>query len=208
MERDPHESNPESPELYVGPHADELEDLDGDTKPAWPKVIGIISIVWGSLGLVCNGAGIGWQLMAGSFVGNMPGGAPPALTNPSPLGLGLGAMSIIWSIVLIVAGAMTVGRKPVGRTAHLVWAAGAVALTVLGIFLQLKVQGQIDQWCIDNPDAEFAKQQAMSGPIGKYMGIGCIVFFGFGWPLFSFIWFGLVKRKPSDITQGVTDIVA
>lgn len=207
MERDPHDHNPESPELYVGPHADELEDLDGEPRPAWPKVIGIISIVLGALGVVCNGLGIGWQLLAGSLMGNIPGGAPPAMTNPNPLAIGVGAFGALWSIVLITAGAFTVGRKPAGRATHLVWAAVAIVLAAVGMYMQLEIQGQIEQWCIDNPGSDFAKQQAAGGPVGKYVGLFCGVVLGFAWQIFVLVWFGLVKNKPSDITQGADLVV-
>ncbi len=208
MERDPHETNPESPELYVGPGADELDDLDGGERPSWPKVIGVISIVWGAIGVVCGGAGIGWQLMAGSIMGNIPGGAPPAITNPNPMALGVGALGLLWSIVLIVAGSMTVARKPAGRSAHLLWAAIAIVLSIIGMYMQVTVQAEIAQWCVDNPSSDFAKQQAAGGAFGKYIGYACGGTLGFGWPIFILAWFGLVKRKPSDISQGVTELVA
>lgn len=208
MEREPHEHEPQSPDLYVGPGADQLDDLDGGDRPSWPKVIGIISIVWGAIGIVCGGAGIGWQLMAGSIMGNIPGGAPPAMTNPNPLALGVGAIGVLWSIVLIVAGAMTVGRKPAGRSCHLLWAAIAVVLSIIGMYFQVSMQAEISQWCIDNPDSDFAKQQAMGGNVGKLLGYACGGVLGFGWPIFILAWFGLVKRKPTDISTGAAELVA
>ncbi len=208
MERHPHDASPESPELYVGPHADELDDLDGDVKPAWPKVIGIISIALGSLGIVCGGVGIASPFLMAGFLGQLDGGAPPALTSPNPLVIGFQGFSLIWTIVLITAGALTVGRKPAGRGTHLIWAVGGIILAAIGIYFQIQQQASIAEWVRQNPDAQFSKGGGGGGGIGASIGLACGVIFGFGYPIFIAVWFGLVKRKPSDITQGVTETVA
>lgn len=196
--------NDQTPPLYVSPEAAAIAgEMDDAPRPAWPKVIGIISIVFGSLGVICGGLGIGWQLMMPGFLGQMPGGAPPTLLNPNPINLGFGAVSTLWTIILIVAGALTVGRKPSGRTAHLAWALVAMIFGAVGIYMQMKMNAEIATWVADNPDADFSKQPQM--PI---IGYACAGFFGFGWPLFTLVWFGLVKRKASDLTEGVTEQVA
>lgn len=201
--------NDQTPPLYVSPEAEAIAgEIDGPPLPKWPKVIGIISIVFGSLGIICGGLGIGWQLLAPGMMAQMPGGAPPALMNPSPIQLGVGAVSTLWAIVLIIAGAMTVARKPGGRPAHLAWAAVALIFGAFGIYMQVKMNADIAAWCADNPDAQFAQQQRMGGGIGPMIGYACGGFFGFGWPLFTLVWFGLIKKKASDLTEGVSEQVA
>lgn len=193
----------QTPPLYVSPEAAAIAgEMDGPAPPRWPKVIGIISIVFGSLGVICGGVGIGWQLLMPGFLSQMPGGAPPTLMSPSPINLGVGAVSTLWTIILVVAGAMTVARKPGGRTAHLVWAFMAVVFGVVGLYMQVKMNAEIATWIADNPDSEFAKQPQM--PIIGYL---CGGFF-LGWPLFTLVWFGLIKKKGSDLTEGVTEQVA
>ncbi len=197
-------SDPNTPPLYVSPEAEAIAgEMDGLPRPAWPKVIGIISIVFGSIGVICGGVGIGWQLLAPGFMSQMAGGAPPALMSPSPVQLGVGAVSTLWTIVLIVAGAMTLARKPAGRTAHLAWAGVAMIFGAIGIYMQVKMNADIATWVADNPDSDFAKQPQM--PIIGYI---CGGFFGFAWPLFTIVWFGLIKKKASDLTEGVAEQVA
>lgn len=192
--------------LYVSPEAEAIAaEMDGDKPPAWPKVIGIISIVFGSLGIICGGLGIGWQLLAGTIMANVPGGAPPALTNPDPINLAVGGLGIVWAIVQIVAGSMTAARKPSGRMAHLVWAGVALVLGAVGIYLQVKMNASVAQWCIDNPDSEIAKNQS---PVGAIMGYACGGFFGIAYPLFTLVWFGLIKRNAASIAEGVTETAA
>lgn len=194
----------QTPPLYVSPEAAAIAgEMDGPAPPRWPKVIGIISIVFGSLGVICGGVGIGWQLLAPGMMGQMAGGAPPAIMNPSPINLGYGAVSTLFTFVLIVAGALTVARKPSGRTAHLAWAVVAMIFGAVGIYMQVKMNAEIATWVADNPDADFSKQPQM--PI---IGYACAGFFGFGWPLFTLVWFGLIKKKGSDLTEGVTEQVA
>lgn len=206
MERNPQES--QAPELYVGPGADELDDLDAPEPPTWPKAIGIISIVWGAIGLVCGGVGVASPFIMSGFVGNMPGGAPPALTTPNPALIGVQAVSLVWTVVLIVAGALTLARKPAGRTTHLIWVVGALVLAGVITYLNMQQQAAIQEWIRQNPDAAFSKQSDTGGGMGTIFGWVCGLTLGFAWPLFILIWFGLVKRKPSDITQGVTELVA
>ncbi len=201
--------NDQNPPLYVSPEAEAIAgEFDAPAPPKWPKVIGIISIVLGSLGVICGGLGIGWQLLAPGMMSQMAGGGPPAIMNPSAVQLGVGAVSILWTILLIVAGAMTVARKPGGRTAHLAWAAVAMIFGAVGIYMQVKMNADVATWCADNPDSDFAKQQQMGGAIGPMIGYACGGFFGFGWPLFILTWFLGVKRTGAALREGVSDQVA
>lgn len=189
-------------------HADFLDD-DIRPMPKWPKVIGVISIVWGSLGLVCNGFGIVSPLIFGpmmkSAAEQMKGGMPPAVTDPNPVMLGLYGVGMVWSILLIVAGAMTVARKPAGRPVHLFWAATNAVMAVGGIFLSLRMQNSIAEWVRDNPTSDFAQSySATSGMIG--LGVGVVL--GLAWPLFILVWFLTVKRRNADLAEGVEESVA
>src|SRR3954471_18440045 len=81
--------------------------------PAWPKVIGIISIVWASLGLACGMCGFGWILYLPTFSKQMEaqmGPMPPAMT-PSAAQMALMVVGILWAFVLLSAGIATIGRK-------------------------------------------------------------------------------------------------
>ena len=74
--------------------------------PAWPKVVGIISIVWASLGLLCGVCGTGWLLYMPTFAKSMEaqmGPMPPAM-SPSPAQLALMVLGVFGLVlVLLVA---------------------------------------------------------------------------------------------------------
>ncbi len=119
----------------------DIENMDGippamSELPGWPKVIGTISIVWASLGLLCGGCGMIFLVAMPTFMkgaveklGPMP---PPML--PSPEQMVLGGIGFLWAIVLLVAGITTVTRRPIGRPLHLIHGAVAIILGVLAIF--------------------------------------------------------------------------
>ncbi len=190
-------------DVFVAPpDADGFDSVDLEPPPAWPKVVGIISIVMGALNECCGVLSGGMALAAPAMLRNaeqsgaMEGGFPPIVMNPPALNMALLAIGLGWAIVLIVAGVMTVSRKAQGRKLHLIWAAGAVVLTIASIYIQLQVQAEIAQWIQDNPDATFSQQQSQGGPIGMFIGIAIAVLLGFAWPAFCLLWFGVAKKRP------------
>ena len=112
--------NREAPPIDFG---DELALVEA---PSWPKVVGWISISWGALMIFCAGCGT-----AMSFVG--PSLMPPEMakdmppTSAGPGQIALAAVGILVDILLICGGAMTIGRKPPGRTLHLLYGVAALS---------------------------------------------------------------------------------
>ncbi len=169
--------------------------------PAWPKVIGIISIVWGGLGLLCGGCGLLSPALTGMAMQGSGQELPPAMLPQGPQMVVI-ALSMLVAVVLIVAGATTVGRKPLGRTLHLVYALLSIPLTAISLWLSMKQQADLAQWASENPDNMFAQQMSNPGQkIGQMMGLVFGAAMGFGYPVFCLIWFGLVK-KASDMGSG------
>lgn len=195
--------------LYVAGNAGEIAaEPDFAPRPSWPKVIGIISIVFGALGMLCGIAGVGMTMFGASMMGGQTGDFPPVYANPPVLALVVAGIGTLWAIVLIVAGSMTAARKPVGRPLHLLYAVVAIVLGAVSMYNQVQIQAQVDQWVKDNPDKQFAKQQKQGGGFGQAVGYACGGFFGFGWPLFTLVWFGAVKRRGADIAEGAEQPVA
>lgn len=213
-----HEENPyqqprRDDDVFVAPPTDRGEFVDDFIEPAkWPKVYGIISIVWGALGLLCGGLGAAWAgigpRFAQSGAAQLKGGMPPALLTVNTGLLVLTIISTVWTILLITAGSMCVARKPATRVTHLVWAAGAIVLTAIGTKMNLDLQAEIAQWVRDNPDADFSKQQAAAGSLGNMVGLVVGLFFGLAWPIITLVWFGLVKTKADELTAGVEESAA
>lgn len=184
-----------------------LQD-DFDTQPGWPKPVGIISIVWGSLGLLCGGCGlVGLSMMSTITKGAEDQmGAMPDIMKPTGLQMLAMGAGFIPTILLIVAGIMTVKRNYTGRILHLAYVGLAIVIGGIGIAMQIQQQMALSAWAAENPDNMWAKQQQQGGAFA-YIGIAFGVLLSFAWPLFCAIWFGFVKRKPEDFGHVRTDYI-
>ncbi len=184
-----------------------MDDLEA---PIWPKPIGVISIVWGTVNIGCMGCGVAGLLMP-MFMGSsmqqaFPDGMPPTLMNPPItiwvnylLGLGL-------ALVLIGSGIVLLLRKPIARPMHLAYAAVGLVLTVFGLYSGWQMQSEINAWCQQHPDTAWAKQSGASGAF-QWIGLAIGIVLGLGWPIFLLVWFGLVKRDSQEIARGVETLV-
>lgn len=185
----------------MGEH-DAREGFEADgwrEPPRWPKVVGIISIVWGAIGLVCNGIGLVGGLLTPTLMqsaaSQMEGGVPPQYQQVNPLMVGVSVLGAIMAVVLIVAGILTVNRKPAGRMAHLVVALVSLLVLIAYIPVQWSMNEGIAQWVRENPDAQFS-QTYSPGPAIIGMAFGVVI--GAAWPVFSLIWFGALKKRPEQ----------
>ncbi len=172
------------------------------TPPVWPKVIGIISIVFASLGLVCGGCG----LIVTPFMGQLMGSAAeghelPPIYQPNIGNMAYAALGLLSALLLLIAGALTISRKPVGRMLHLVYAIVGIPLTIGGLYIQWKLQRETAAWAAQaDPANPFAQQfNSPQAGFGNMIGMAFGAVFGLSYPLFLLVWFGLVKRKASDM---------
>jgi hypothetical protein len=180
---------------------DDLFDDEPDL-PGWTKPVGIISIVLGSLGVLC-GAAIplqGW--MNSKFLGGLEGGAPDVLLNPPAINYVVGVVGLIGAILLLVAGIMCLLRNYKSRWLFLAYAVIGVISTLWSMKLQLDMQEDIRTWMEANPDAQFTQMQQQSGATGALFGLACTGVIGLPWPAFCLFWFGFVKTRPEDFTGG------
>ncbi len=165
--------------------------------PAWPKVIGIISIVWGSIGLVCGGCGIASPFFMGVMLQGQ-GELPPSL-SPTLTQMALMAFGLLLAILLIVAGVTTMNRKPAGFIMHIGYAVVSIPVTLLGLYFSWKQQAELAQWAVENPDNMIAKSMSAPGQsIGQVVGLVFVGTLGLAYPIFILVWFGLIK-KPRDM---------
>lgn len=178
-----------------------------DEPKTWPKVVGIISIAWAGLGLVCGTCGLFSPVLMKNF---MPpemtqGPMPPSMTPGIEMYV-LTAVSMALSGFLLASGIMLVGRKRPARAMHLFWAVVACLMTVVMLFIQWRVLEQNKVWIQQNPDSFWAKQGGQNR-VGELIGLAVGAVMGFAWPLFCLFWFGLVKRDPAEIDAGVEETV-
>lgn len=160
--------------------------------PGWPKVVGIISICWGALGLVCGGCGaLSLFLMPQLLAGQGDVGELPPTMKPGPALMGLMVVSFGVSVLLIVAGWLCVLRRTVARPLHLVYAVTGLVSSVAMTVVQWRGMVEMERWVRENPESMFAKGYSPAGQLGGLL-FGVVM--GVAWPLFCLVWFGVVKR--------------
>lgn len=171
-----------------------------DDPPAWPKVIGIISIVLGSLGLLCNGCG-GAMLVATPYLlqmGEEQFGPAPDVLKPPMAQIALLPIALIMSILLLVAGISLVRRKAAARLMHLVYAVVTLINTGIGAVIGMGTLQKLAAWKAANASDQWAGQINMGQ---QYFTFAFAIALGLAYPAFLLIWFGLVKKKASDMGQ-------
>lgn len=184
-----------------------------DTRPGWPKVVGILSLVFGILGVTCGVAGVAMMpLMSGFMEGAMSANAgdtppPPLMPEVTAVGYVSYGFGVLVNVLLIAAGAALLGRKPAGRTLHLAYGLLGVLAAFAGIFVQWQMQNEqaarMEAWLAEYGSTEFGQQmqaqQAMSG-VSNMIGLAIGMVIALAWPLFCMIWFGVVKTRPEQMT--------
>lgn len=180
----------------------------GAEPPAWPKVIGIISIVLAALGLVCGGCGIVQNFAAvaqGGAQVQTPSGQMLQLPPPPMLANIIMVVGWLWGILLLIAGIQTLRRAFSGRMLHLVYAGVSILISIVNILVTWSyIQATIQALSADPQMAQ------MSGFItGAMYGSVCVgLVFGMGYPVFLLIWFGLIKKRPEDMGPPPQELVA
>jgi MFS family permease len=171
--------------------ADTHNHDDWSEPPKWPKVVGIITTILASLGLVCGGLG------AASTAGQVAsqGGSYYMIT------LAMQVVGLVVAIIGIFAGVTTILRKKQGRMLHLVWASATLVLFVVSMAMlpeaMKQANAQISQGVASGEIPPEAEETART--IGLVM---MIVFVSIGavlsglWPLFCIVWFGAKKKRP------------
>lgn len=166
--------------------------------PRWPSVVGTISIVWASLNLACGGCGLLSPVLMGSFVASAEArmGPMPEVMKPGVAQLAMGVVTLLWAIMLLVAGIMLTLRRPAARPLHLVYAIGSIVISVAGTVATILVQQQVSEWVAANPDNAWA---ANHNPSMMWVSLGVGIVLGLAWPAFCLIWFGFVKKTAASI---------
>ncbi|MEQ8770945.1 MAG: hypothetical protein RIB60_10615 [Phycisphaerales bacterium] len=172
--------------------------------PKWPKVVGILSITFGSIAIFCGAIGMAMLPLQASFVeGALNGDPPPPTMVAGPIDFAIGGYGVLTNILLIVAGVMCVSYKPATRAAHLLYAPLSILGSIAGTWYNWSKQAKVEQWLQDYPDSDMAQalaqQQASAGVVNLVVLVVFVVLF-MSWPTFCLVWFGISKTKPSDIT--------
>lgn len=179
---------------------------DQFAEPAmWPKTVGIISTVWGTLGLGCLGC-LG-AVMTVSMVfpqgleQGYPDGHPPVLVAPALTTWVSMGMSLVNAAVLIAAGILLIMRKPIAHPVHLLYGVLGILFGAFGVWANVQHQQAITDWVNQNPGTKFASEQQAQGPINTAIMVAFMLL-GFAWPVFCVVWFGAIKRDSAEISRG------
>jgi hypothetical protein len=186
---------------------DQWESIEMINRPRWPKVIGILSIIWGGIGTVCGGLGMLVLPFSSQLSGMaLQNGEPTPYGNvPTATDYTIGAIGFGLAVLLVFAGISCVSYRPVTRMMHLLY--GLLSIPIV-VWSYLNQQHKLElnmQWAKEFPDNPIAQSYNGGGggaAIGQVIGLVVLIVLGFGVPLFYLIWFGLIKTKPEQITGG------
>lgn len=167
--------------------------------PGWPKVVGIISIVWASLGMLCNTCGVLGQAMQGAVVNMVPPEQQEQMkaqmqAGQSPLVILSYVIGVVASILLLVAGIQTLRRNASGRMLHLAWAVISLLLAIFGGIVGWQQMNTNLAHTLQN-DPNAAQAQGAATGIA-YVMFGCIMVLTLIWPVFCVVWFGMKGKRP------------
>lgn len=164
---------------------------------SWPTVIGVLSIIFGALGVLGNACSIVTTLFLGSFAGMVPEEdaaeleAQLAQGVPYPgLTAGVAAGEFVISILLLVGGILLLMRKRQGVPLLKAFAWLDLLMNTLGVVLSyFTMQAQM-QAAQNDPNM----QQMLPGPAAMMQGMGSVMLvlgwlFSAVWPVFLIVWF-------------------
>jgi hypothetical protein len=146
----------------------------------WPTAIGIISIIWGGLGLICSPIGLLTQQAdpnQQAFLSEMPDWFEPLATAEY-------LVTMVLRAVLLIGGIQLLRRRPSGLGLHIAYAWLTIATAVVGGAVTFYGLAQVD---LPDPVRIGAK-------IGGLVGILIAV----AYPIFCLIWFAR-RRIREDI---------
>ena len=164
----------------------EMQGAGQAPRTKWPLIIGIISIAFASLAIICSPASLAMQKLnpqSGEVFKGMPVWFDAYMTASCVVG-------VLMGIVLLAAGIMLVLRKPAARPLYLGYACPVVTCLIGIVVSVLAFSGA-----------------GMEGPAkaGMYVGFACSVPLGLAYPIFLLIWFlrGSIAREVAGWRGGV-----
>lgn len=181
------------------------------SKPSvWPKVVGIIFIVFGALGIMQGCFGAISMLMFGAFSKMMPqdqANMMNSITSLQPWIIASAIAAFCIAVLLLVTGIGVVTRKPFGRKTAFGWAITKMVFVLLNAgltYMTQQAQSQAMQEMMES-HPNTAAAMPMFGPLMMWMGVFAIVFmiiWGWALPVFTLIWFSRSKIRGEVASWG------
>ena len=153
-------------------------------RPSWPITIGVLSIIFSSMPLLCTPFGL---LMQATGIGqNEVLTAFPDWYRTYSILAGL--VGIALGVVELLAGITSLKRRAVTRTLHLTYGALAVCLGIVGTAVAVGMMDTVTELSGLPPQLQLTLRVSMIGGM-----VGSV--FGLAYPVFLLIWFSRVKIR-------------
>tara|TARA_R110002073_G_scaffold1715_3_gene12456 strand:+ start:206313 stop:206945 length:633 start_codon:yes stop_codon:yes gene_type:complete len=182
------------------------EPADLLDRPKWPKVVGVISILFASFGLTCGSViTVVGVIMPSLVEGGLDGDPVPDGMVMHGIDYFYAGFGLALAALLLIAGITAVTYRPLTRVLHLIYAACTIPLTILNYLNQTAKQASIFEWAEQYPNNQISQNMdpnSIGSSVGQIIGLAFMIVLGFGIPTFYLIWFGLLKTKPEQITGG------
>lgn len=185
-----------TPPMYTGPAMQQGESFQPES--TWPKVIGIISIVLGGLGML----GGFWQVVTPFFmkaIGDFLKKFDPSATDPFAgmhdwkyILAAVGVATFLIAVMLLIGGVQLLSRKRTSVAILKRWAIAKMIFSVIAIVVNFMLQmGQIQTTMQQASATAAGSDTVVKTAVMVGMVIG--VLFGLAWawayPIFILFWF-------------------
>ncbi|MDX2017389.1 MAG: hypothetical protein SFY95_07080 [Planctomycetota bacterium] len=176
-------------------------------RPSWAGAIGWISVVLGGLGILGNTCGVAGTLLAKPFQGfmrSLAANAPQAQLDVMDVQMAaqarfmpamavISALSLVVSILLLVAGVKLLKQQADTVKLHRIWAIARLALGMAGMVVGFLMQNATTEAMKAQNLGGAAGAGAAFGEIAGMIGIIVGAMWAAAWPLFVLIWFSRAK---------------
>jgi hypothetical protein len=185
---------PAVPPIYAGPLA------GPPRRTVWPTVIGIIAIVWASVGLLGGACGLLMPSAVGQIAASSGDKAMLDLQKQGPWMTVSSLASVGLAGLLLAAGIGVVSRRPWARKSFLVWAVIDIIWVGAGSLFTYKAMQTQFATMVQDPNVPASVAAMGKGFAGVGAGLGACV--GLLLPIFALIWFSRAVVK-AEIAQWV-----
>ncbi len=193
----PDQPAPEAPPTEAG-------DFVPVTPPeGWPTVLGVLSIIFGSLGVLGAGCGAIGLVVFPAIINLIPEGPEREELEKSighglhyvPLQIGSQLIEFVLAVILIVGGIQLLKRSQGAVKSLTVFAVGDLVSNTLVLILGIMTAQAQAKAMAENPEV----QQVPQGMMEAFGVIGAIVVWVLSaiWPIFLLLWFRRAKIRAS-----------
>jgi fructose-specific phosphotransferase system IIC component len=178
------------------PGGTDFQRPNAGKQPAWPKVIGILSVIFASLGLVCGVLNVvitasGFNETMSSFSDEQSREFQESVKEQTGSIEAFGSVAglVIAGILLAAGITLLKRRRQLSRKLHLLYAIAAILVNVITGVLMLLVLLNLEA-PEDNQQAQIMKATMLPGVL-----LGSL--FGLAYPVFTLVWFlrGKIARQ-------------